>query len=53
LVDLTIASALAVCGVAMSPLPVLVAGATLLTAVVFAFIVDFAKVPVFRRLGIA
>jgi hypothetical protein len=37
----------------MTPLPVLAVGATLVAAAVFAFIADFAKVPVFRRLGIA
>jgi hypothetical protein len=37
----------------MTPLPILVVGATFLAAAVFAFIADFAKVPVFRRLGIA
>jgi H+-transporting ATPase len=52
-IDLLIASLLAACGIAMTPLPVLVVGATLVAAAVFAFIVDFAKVPVFRRLGIA
>jgi hypothetical protein len=37
----------------MAPLPLLVMGGTLVGAVVFAFIVDFVKVPVFHRLGIA
>jgi hypothetical protein len=36
----------------MTRLPVLIVGATLLAAAVFAFIVDFAKVPVFKRLSI-
>jgi hypothetical protein len=48
-----IASTLAACGIAMTPLPVFVAGGTFVAAAVFAFIVDFAKVPVFHRLGIA
>jgi len=52
-VDLSIASTLAIGGIAMTPLPILVVGATLAAAAVFAFITDFAKVPVFRRLGIA
>jgi H+-transporting ATPase len=52
-VDVLIASVLAACGIAMTPLPILVVGATFLAAAVFAFIADFAKVPVFRRLGIA
>jgi H+-transporting ATPase len=52
-VDLLIASTLATCGMAMAPLPVFVVGGTLVAAVVFAVILDFAKVPVFKRLGIA
>jgi H+-transporting ATPase len=52
-VDVLIASTLAACGIAMTPLPVFVAGGTFVAAAVFAFIVDFAKVPVFHRLGIA
>ena len=52
-VDLVIASMLAICGIAMAPLPILLVGGILLAAAVFAFIVDFAKVPVFKRLGIA
>jgi hypothetical protein len=37
----------------MSPLSIFVVGGTLLAAAIFAFVVDFAKVPVFKRLGIA
>jgi H+-transporting ATPase len=51
--DLLIASTLATCGIAMSPLPILVVGGTLVAAAVFAFLVDFAKVPLFKRLKIA
>jgi len=51
--DLLIASVLATCGIAMASLPVLVVGAILVAAAVFAFIVDFAKVPLFNRLKIA
>jgi H+-transporting ATPase len=51
--DLLIASVLATCGIAMTPLPVSVVGGIFVAAAVFAFIADFAKVPVFRRLGIA
>jgi H+-transporting ATPase len=51
--DLTIASTLAICGIAMSPVPILAVGAALVAAAVFAFILDFAKVPVFNRLRIA
>ncbi len=50
--DVLIASTLANRGLAMAPLPLVVIGATLAGAVAFAFIVDFAKVPVFRRLAI-
>jgi H+-transporting ATPase len=50
--DLSIAAALANRGFAMAPLPLLVIGTTLLGAVVFAFVVDVVKVPVFNRLGI-
>jgi H+-transporting ATPase len=51
--DLSIASTLATAGIAMSPLPILVVGGTLVAAAVFAFLVDFAKVPLFKRLKIA
>jgi H+-transporting ATPase len=51
-VDLLIASTLATCGIAMTPLPVLAVGGTLVATAVFAFIVDFAKVPLFSRLKI-
>ena len=50
--DLLIASTLATCGIAMAPLPVLFVGGILVAAAVFAFILDFAKVPVFHRLRI-
>ena len=52
-VDLLIASTLAVCGIAMAPLPIFVVGGTLVATAGFAFILDFAKVPVFNRLRIA
>jgi H+-transporting ATPase len=52
-VDVLIASTLAAGGIAMSPLPVFAVGGTFVAAAVFAFLVDFAKVPVFHRLGIA
>jgi H+-transporting ATPase len=52
-VDVLIAATLATCGIAMTPLPILVVGGTLVAAVVFAFILDFVKVPVFNRLNIA
>jgi H+-transporting ATPase len=52
-VDLLIASMLATYGIAMTPLPVFVVGGILVAAAVFAFVVDFAKVPVFKCLKIA
>ena len=52
-VDVVIASTLATCGIAMSPLPIVVVGGILVAAAVFAFILDVAKVPVFKRLRIA
>lgn len=51
--DVLIASTLATRGIATSPLPTLVVGGILVSAAVFAFILDVAKVPVFRCLGIA
>jgi H+-transporting ATPase len=51
--DLLIASTLATWGIAMTPLPLAVVTGTLLTAVFFAFLLDFVKVPVFHGLGIA
>jgi H+-transporting ATPase len=51
-VDLLIASTLATSGIAMAPLSVFVVAGTLLAAAVFAFILDFAKIPVFNRLRI-
>jgi len=50
--DIAIASALAVAGIAMTPLSAVVVAGTLASAVAFAFVLDFAKVPIFRRLGI-
>jgi hypothetical protein len=37
----------------MAPLPLLAMAGTLVGAVVFAFMLDIVKVPVFNRLGIA
>jgi H+-transporting ATPase len=52
-VDVLIASTLATFGIAMAPLPAFVVGGILAGAVVFAFLLDVAKVPVFKRLRIA
>jgi H+-transporting ATPase len=51
--DLAIASTMANRGIAMAPLPVLVMGVMLAGTVVFAFLVDLVKVPIFNRLRIA
>jgi H+-transporting ATPase len=51
-VDLLIASTMANQGLAMAPLPLVVIGGTLAAAVAFAFLMDFVKLPVFRRLNI-
>jgi H+-transporting ATPase len=51
--DIAIASTLAIGGIAMAPLPPLVVTGTLVASIVFAFILDLVKVPVFAHLGIA
>ncbi|MGD0073823.1 MAG: HAD-IC family P-type ATPase [Candidatus Binataceae bacterium] len=51
--DVLIASTLAVCGIAMTALPVILVAGTLAAAVAFAFVADVAKFPVFSRLRIA
>jgi H+-transporting ATPase len=53
IVDLLITSTLSICGIAMTPLPIFVVGEILIAAAVFAFVLDFAKVPVFKHLRIA
>jgi H+-transporting ATPase len=52
-IDVLIASTLAVRGFGMTHLPLPLVGGVLLAAAAFAFIMDFAKVPVFQRLKIA
>jgi H+-transporting ATPase len=51
--DISIATTLAAAGVAMTPLPPWMLASTLAAAAAFAIILDFVKLPVFRRLGIA
>jgi H+-transporting ATPase len=51
--DVMIASTLAISGTAMAPLPALLVIGTLATAAIFAVILDFMKVPVFRYLMIS
>ena len=50
--DLLIASTLAIGGIAMTALPAWTVAGTLAAAAVFAVVLDFVKVPAFRRLGI-
>jgi H+-transporting ATPase len=50
--DVLVATVLAACGIAMSSLPVATIAGILAAAVAFAFLVDFAKIPVLRGLGI-
>jgi len=52
-IDLSIGSTLAVCGIAMARVPVLLVAELLVAAAVFAFVVDFVKVPVYARLKIS
>jgi H+-transporting ATPase len=52
-IDALIASTLAACGIAMTRLPLMAVLVILTSAAAFAFILDFAKVPVFKRLKIA
>jgi H+-transporting ATPase len=51
--DIFIAATLAGCGWLMLPLPIWMLGSVLMGAVVFAFVLDFVKVPVFARLKIS
>jgi H+-transporting ATPase len=51
-VDILIASVLAIGGIAMTPLPAAIVIGVLFGAAVFAVLLDFVKVPVFRRLNI-
>jgi H+-transporting ATPase len=50
--DIVIISVLALGGIEMHALSVVVAASVLAAAVLFGFLLDFVKVPVFRRLGI-
>ena len=52
-VDIAIASTLAVGGIAMTRLPMSLVAGTLAGAALFAFLVDWVKVPLFVHLGIA
>ncbi len=52
-VDLVIASTMAIGGIAMTPLPAIVVAGTLGAAALFAVALDLVKVPVLARLGIA
>ena len=50
MVDVLIASTLAIFGIGMAPVPAAFVGETLVAAVAFTLVLDFAKVPVFRLL---
>jgi H+-transporting ATPase len=50
--DVLIASTLALTGSAMTELPLTVVASVLGAAVVYAFVLDAVKVPLFRRLGV-
>jgi len=52
-IDMAIASTLATWGIAMAPLSILLVAEILVAAAVFAFAVDFVKVPVYHRLNIS
>jgi H+-transporting ATPase len=52
-VDTALACILAYAGIAMAPLPPAAIAAVVAASVVLAFLIDFAKVPVFRRLAFA
>jgi H+-transporting ATPase len=52
-IDLLIASILAIGGIAMEPLPISAVFGTLALAVAFAILLDFVKIPILRRLNIA
>jgi len=51
--DLSICSLLVIYGIAMAPLSILLVVQLLAAAAVFAFVVDFVKVPVYARLNIS
>jgi H+-transporting ATPase len=53
IVDIAIASTLAVVGIAMAPISFLLVAGTLAAAALFALVLDLVKVPVFAHLGIA
>jgi H+-transporting ATPase len=53
IIDLLIASTLAIGGIAMQPIPALIVIGTIAAAALFAVLWDFVKVPVFRRLDIS
>jgi len=52
-VDVVVAAALAIGGIAMRPLPAFVVAGILAAAAAFAFVLDTVKAPVFARLNIS
>jgi H+-transporting ATPase len=51
--DGVLACTLALAGIAMAPLPIVAVAAVVAASIAFAFLIDFVKVPVFRRLAFA
>ncbi len=52
MLDILIATTLSVTGIAMAPVPILIVIGTLAGAAALAVVLDFVKVPAFRRLAI-
>lgn len=52
-VDIAIASTLAVAGLAMAPIPAVLVAGTLAAAALFALVLDLLKLPIYSHLGIA
>jgi len=51
--DVLIIATLAVCGIAMAPLPLAIIASELVAAIVFGLLMDVVKIPLFARLGIS
>jgi H+-transporting ATPase len=51
--DVLIIATLAVCGIAMAPLPLVIIASELVAAIVFGLLMDVVKIPLFTRLNIS
>jgi H+-transporting ATPase len=51
--DVLIISTLAVCGIAMAPLPLSLVACEFAAAIIFGLVLDLIKIPIFARLRIA